>query len=307
MMDRNKLEERIVARRLQIENALDSASGQTKTELDAEFQRLSDLLDDILIADADQLAKDISAAAAALDQIRTAHPLDALSVLGGVIDGLREDARKLADGVAAEGAAPSFAGAPFAVTVAAAFETLKANKFAALQNEYANFFGQCQVRPGKQVEIDKLANRVRANKARYEAVGEPLDIPWRFIGIVHALEGSLNFKTHLHNGDPLTARTAQVPAGRPMTGSPPFTWEESATDALRLEGLDQNTDWSLPRILFLFERYNGFGYRRFKLPSPYLWSFSNIYEKGKFGSDGDFDPSLVSKQCGAALLLKALS
>lgn len=306
-MDRNKLKERIVAHRLQIRTAMDNANGPTKAELLAEFKRLGDLLDDVLIANADQLAEDITAAAAALDRIRTAHPLDAVSVLGGVIDGLREDARKLADGVGAGGAAPPFAGAPIAAAVAAAFETLKATKFAALQNEYVNFFRQCQVRPGKQVEIDKLANRIRANQARYVAVGEPLGIPWQFIGIVHALEGSLNFKTHLHNGDPLTARTVQVPTGQPKSGSPPFTWEESATDALRLERLDQNTDWSLPKILFLFERYNGFGYRPFKLPSPYLWSFSNIYKKGKFGSDGDFDSNLVSQQCGAALLLKALS
>jgi lysozyme family protein len=115
-----------------------------------------------------------------------------------------------------------------------------------------------------------------------------------------------NFKTHLHNGDPLTARTVHVPAGRPPTSTPPFTWEASAQDALTFENFDRETDFTLPRILYLFEHYNGMGYRQFGLATPYLWSFSNHYAKGKFGQDGEFDPELVSKQVGAATLLKAL-
>jgi lysozyme family protein len=36
-------------------------------------------------------------------------------------------------------------------------------------------------------------------------------------------------------------------------------------------------------------------------------SFSNLYSKGKFVQDGHFDPNAVSKQCGAALMLKAVA
>jgi lysozyme family protein len=66
------------------------------------------------------------------------------------------------------------------------------------------------------------------------------------------------------------------------------------------------TDWSVPHMLFLLERYNGFGYRSRGVPTPYLWSLSNLYEKGKFVADGVFDPAAVSKQCGAAVMLKAV-
>jgi lysozyme family protein len=48
------------------------------------------------------------------------------------------------------------------------------------------------------------------------------------------------------------------------------------------------------------------GYRRRGVPSPYLWSFSNLYTKGKFVADGHFDANAVSAQCGAAVMLKAL-
>jgi hypothetical protein len=55
------------------------------------------------------------------------------------------------------------------------------------------------------------------------------------------------------------------------------------------------------------ERYNGFGYRPKGIHSPYLWSFSNHYTKGKFTADGHFDGDAVSKQIGAAVLLRRMS
>jgi lysozyme family protein len=58
----------------------------------------------------------------------------------------------------------------------------------------------------------------------------------------------------------------------------------------------------------VLERFNGWGYRRHDIdvPSPYLWSFSNHYTRGKFTKDRVFSPTTVSKQCGAAVLLKRM-
>jgi hypothetical protein len=123
------------------------------------------------------------------------------------------------------------------------------------------------------------------------------------------MEASFNFKCHLHNGDPLTARTVQVPSNRPSTGAPPFTWEDSATDALRMKKLEQISDWSLPRTLYQLEAYNGFGYRvgHPEVLTPYLWSFSDHYKQGKYVADGKFSPTAVSKQCGAAVILRRMA
>jgi lysozyme family protein len=94
-----------------------------------------------------------------------------------------------------------------------------------------------------------------------------------FIGCIHALESSFDFQTHLFNGDPLTARTVHVPAGQPV--APPasgagYSWEESATAAMKLKEFDRANDWSLPRLLYRWERYNGMGYRAQGVPTPYL-------------------------------------
>ena len=103
-----------------------------------------------------------------------------------------------------------------------------------------------------------------------------------------------------------TALGLFAPAGRPLAGTPPFTWCQSARDALMQKGYHQIDDWSVAHMLYLLERYNGMGYRRRGVPTPYLWSFSNVYEKGKFVADGRFDAEAVSRQCGAVPMLKAV-
>lgn len=179
----------------------------------------------------------------------------------------------------------------------------------ALREEYQRLFDACQVRPDKVAEVDAAAGSVAGNRSRYEAVGEPLGIPWHFVGVIHNMEGSLNFRTHLHNGDPLTARTVHVPAGRPREGSPPFSWEQSAADALRLRALDKCADWTLPALLYQLEGYNGWGYRLHHphVLSPYLWSGSQHYTSGKYVADGTWSDTAVSKQTGAAVLLRRLA
>lgn len=179
----------------------------------------------------------------------------------------------------------------------------------ALRVEYNQLFQSCMVDSQRAFAVDSLAQKLIGNRDRYESTGEPLGIAWTFIAVTHNMESSQNFAKHLHNGDPLTARTVQVPKGRPTTGTPPFTWEESARDALLLKKLDKWTDWSVAGTLYKLEEYNGWGYRRFHpdVKSPYLWSFSNHYVSGKYVADGTWSQTARSQQCGAALLLRRMA
>ena len=183
----------------------------------------------------------------------------------------------------------------------------RSRDFGELKDEYIRLFNTCKVKPEQAASIRRFyVQPLLAARRQYEGIGNTLDMPWWFIGFIHGLECSFNFRSHLHNGDPLTNRTVRHPPGHPRVGSPPFAWRQSAIDALVLKKYDRETDWSLPRVLFLWEKYNGMGYRSRGLASPYLWSFSSHYDKGKFVRDGVFDPEAVSGQCGAATLLKHL-
>jgi lysozyme family protein len=174
------------------------------------------------------------------------------------------------------------------------------------RQEYQTLFDSCEIRPDKKARVQERVTQIIAKKGRYEKVEAETRVPWYIVAVIHSLEGDLDFSTHLHNGDSLSHRTKNVPAGRPAAGSPPFTWEESAVDALQFDHLTSHQDWTLPGSLGALECYNGIGYRNHNIPSPYLWSFSNQYARGKFDSDGHFNSDLVSAQCGAAVLLKAM-
>jgi lysozyme family protein len=184
----------------------------------------------------------------------------------------------------------------------------KAKDYASLQDEYGRLYRKLSVREARSESVEWHLAMIRKSKARYESVGAQTGVPWYFIAVTHGLEASFNFRAHLHNGDfPLSSRTRQVPAGRPTKWLPPSDWESSAKDALRLLGFTGQKDWSLTRTLYRLEAYNGFGYRSYGVPTPYLWSFSNLYDRGKYVADGKFSYTARSQQCGAAVMLKMLA
>lgn len=183
----------------------------------------------------------------------------------------------------------------------------RARNYPALKDEYRRLFDTMTLRDRYKPSTDWYLTMLKTSRPTYDRVALDTGVPWYVIGIIHGLEASFNFLAHLHNGDhPLTGRTRKVPAGRPLVWAPPTDWDWSAKDALKLLGFTGKTDWNLERILFRFEAYNGFGYRGTAVPTPYLWSFSNHYESGKYTADGRFNTKAKSQQCGAAVMLKLL-
>jgi lysozyme family protein len=176
-----------------------------------------------------------------------------------------------------------------------------------LKPSYANLWGKMVIKHEALPNLQEYVENIKKGIDQYKAVEAAIGVPWRFVGIIHCMECDCSFKQHLHNGDPLTARTVQVPEGRPLRGNPPFAWHDSAIDALTMRHLSAANDWSIEGILFQLEAYNGWGYRNHHgINTPYLWSGSNEYTSGKYVADGKFDPNAVSKQVGGALLLKYL-
>lgn len=181
-----------------------------------------------------------------------------------------------------------------------------APKFENVKADYEALFASCTIPAAQAGTVAWHRQMLLRGKSRYQEAEARTGTPWWFIGIIHGMEASFNFQGHLHNGDPLTKRTVQVPKNRPPQWGPPNDWLASAIDALEYEKFVGLSDWSIARVLYRWETYNGWGYRSKALNTPYLWSFSNHHTKGKFVRDGVFDPNAVSKQCGAAVMLKAL-
>lgn len=156
--------------------------------------------------------------------------------------------------------------------------------------------------PKWQKALDRAVDKLLANKARYQQIEKLTNVPWFFIAICHMRESDANFNTYLGNGQSLSRRTTIVPVGR----GPFNTFEEGAVDALKYEGLDKETDWSLEHILFLTEGYNGYGYMRMGKASPYVWGYTDQCGRGKYIRDGVYDPNAEETQPGTAALLKGM-
>lgn len=187
----------------------------------------------------------------------------------------------------------------------------KTVSFDSVKAEYTGLWASAKIKPQHRDEVLSVARKIHVNRPRYDAVSKATGVPWFVIGIIHAMECTAfpQFTQHLHNGDSLKRRTWQVPAGRPL-GDPPFTWEDSAIDALTMpgKGFDKITDWSIERVAYCLELYNGWGYRLYhpEIHSPYLWSYTTNYASGKYIADGLWSSTAVSEQCGAMAILKGL-
>ena len=131
------------------------------------------------------------------------------------------------------------------------------------------------------------------------------------IGALHYREANLNFLGHLHNGDNLLMLTVHVPPNRPKKRPwPPLgetlrqTWADSAVDALR--EFPKYSTWSLQKVCFAMESYNGFGCYYHDINTPYLWNYANRYSSGGYKSDGNYVASYISKQAGLFTVLLGL-
>ncbi len=180
---------------------------------------------------------------------------------------------------------------------------------ASLSPEYVRLFNTCQ--PRDTAAVEKIAARFPSVASYYDAASVLTGVPVYVIFLLHHMECDLSFSLHLHNGDSLRRKTVNDPAGRPPVWEPsePPThedWSRSAVDALRYDRLDQINPWDVAGIAYGLEKFNGWGYRSHGINDPYLWSGSNHYERGKYVSDGHFDPDAVSSQVGAMVVLAAL-
>lgn len=160
----------------------------------------------------------------------------------------------------------------------------------------------------RQAEFHTPVSRIVAAQNRYELIQRRTGVHWTFIACTHYRESNLDFSRQLAQGDPLSRVSTHVPKGR----GPFSSFEDGAYDALVncSPYAARNSLWSqsdvMPGMLTLLEMYNGLGYAKRGVPSPYIWSGTDQYVKGKYISDGQYSASTVDKQLGVAGILRIL-
>lgn len=158
-------------------------------------------------------------------------------------------------------------------------------------------------------ELQRVSDKIKKYKDVYQKVEKTTGVPWQMVAVTHLREAGESdigvWKGVLHNGEKIVGtdhKTHLVPSGR----GPFLTWQSAAEDALRQKGFDKIKGWTVSRVLWALEPYNGYGYRNKGLRSPYLWASTNHQQPGKYVADGVFDGSVMDTQIGCAALLKYL-
>ena len=179
--------------------------------------------------------------------------------------------------------------------------------FEATERGYANLWKAATLKGGADAtNAEGFADKIIAAEQRYRAVQASTGVPWYFIGALHMRESSCNFAGVLHNGDRIIGTgglTTRVPAGR----GPFATWEESAVDALKLKDMHRVQSWSVARMLYQAEVFNGLGYAGKGINSPYVWAGTNQEQLGKYVADHVFDRAADDTQLGVAAVLIRLA
>lgn len=177
----------------------------------------------------------------------------------------------------------------------------------AVDVDQAGRWAAARIRPEKSVAIDAMVAKYRRLAPRYELIQNMRanGVPAPVLFCLHQRESDGNFNCHPHEGSPLQHRTRYVPIGRlPSPAQPPFSFEQSAEDAYYVVDRLDRVEWSkIGPALQGIESFNGLGYQRRGIPSPYLWASTTVYNRGKYTGDGRFDPNAVDKQLGVVSIL----
>lgn len=161
---------------------------------------------------------------------------------------------------------------------------------------YDNLFQSMIIKNSQ--EIINVVNDIDRDWYKWYCKTYQKGIDWKFVAIIHRLECDGDVNKQILNGENWNTKTKLVPKNL----GPFKSWDDAANKAFLLKGIITIPN-TISNILWECERWNGWGYVKKKINSPYIWSKTNHYICGKFTSDGKFSSTAVSKQIGAAPLL----
>src|SRR5581483_10905752 len=173
--------------------------------------------------------------------------------------------------------------------------------YSELKSSIAAQWTAMKILPQYLPALDRTAAKLVADKERYLSLERRTTVPALVTMTIAERESGADPRMSLAQGDRWDRVSVHVPKGR----GPFKSWEDAAADALSLGGLDKvgRENWTIERALHEQEKYNGFGYRRYRVPSAYIWAATSIYRGGKFVADGKFVRSAWDTQLGVAALM----
>lgn len=180
--------------------------------------------------------------------------------------------------------------------------------FEVLKPEYEALLSRAQIVPAREKELNYAVTKVLfPHKELYLAVQAKSGVPAAFVMALAMREMSGRIDRYLGNGQPLSQKTTIVPKNRgPFFG--PDAFVRGAVDAFAIDGLDQQKNWTMARVCYEGENWNGWGYRNasINIPTPYLWGATTVQKPGKYVEDHVFDKKVMDTQLGMIALIREI-
>lgn len=178
------------------------------------------------------------------------------------------------------------------------------------------------INPDVIEDYEEFRTHWHSFSGKYINVAKSADIPVYLVGALHWRESNGDFTTYLSNGDKLGNATYKngdsnngsiLPSNTPNTIT--FTldqWDLAAIYALnQVQNNKVTLNISLSTtdinvLCYYSEMYNGLGYMKRGLPSPYILSGTTGYKKGKYIADSNYDSNAIDSQVGILPMLRAI-
>lgn len=182
--------------------------------------------------------------------------------------------------------------------------------FEQLRSEYAQLLATMVIT--RRTEVDYVVDARPGNNllacidaGRYAAAcAASGGIPEEWAAASFEREASSNFALSPAQGDRWDRASVHVPAHR----GPFASWEAAAIDAYAIDHLNEvgAANWTWERACYEGELFNGFGYRAHGVHSPYLWSGTNHYARGKYVADGEWNAEERDEQLGIVPMMAVI-
>lgn len=174
------------------------------------------------------------------------------------------------------------------------------------RSRYESWINNAQIDPDEADKVAAALARAIRNRPRVEAVARQLNVPWTLLAAFVEREASGRLDRHPANGDSLKRKTVSDPAGLPRHVQPPYTYENCAEEEYAEIVRPANGVWTLAEMCHAAEHFNGIGYVKMGVPSPYVVAATTCEEMGKFIADHKFSRSVEDEQVGCLALWIAM-
>jgi len=164
--------------------------------------------------------------------------------------------------------------------------------------EYETMFLAAKPNPAMVEQTRKVVDKILLNRNKFVT---STTVPWYWLGAIMFQENSLDFSKQLLNGQKWDKRTTIVPKGL----GPWYSFNYSLVFAINYKKLD-TLKWDIGNALMHAEKWNGLGYRKRNIRSPYIWAGTDLQQKGLYVSDGKFDPEGWKTRPGVAAIFLEL-